>query len=500
MNTNPTNDVSETQLSEPSFVAKVASQVGLSVLATISLLAAAILNPDLWIQFGIVVVLSTLNYLLLVRVNKFVSEPHQPLQAQEIVDFAMGQKSRIEILSNQAAKFWPAFAVVMAVAAVILSTGNQFNLSSALSVFAAGLLITNSQTIAITVPTAISASLKAANEAGIFIKNRLAFERAARLNLVLFTKSGLLTNSPINVSAVRLAANSKFKDEQKLLSVAASVESMSKHAFANAISETVSKSNSRVTKSVNFIEVPGYGVQGLVGGSEVFVGSIAFLIQRNIRMEVQELIYADESMKNGFSVVCVVVDGVLQGLLTFTDLVKPTSTEAIYEVARERIRVGIITGDSAGTAQSKADELNVFEVYAELSPERKAAFVAAEKSAGSKVGVITELNCDLELQSAADLSIALMGDSEELVSSADVLVRGNNPDLAAQVISLSSRLWRKTKLGLGFGLTYSVFSLVTFVAIVSPLQIPTPPAIAALIGSLSLLLVSINAHSVGKLK
>jgi P-type E1-E2 ATPase len=278
------------------------------------------------------------------------------------------------------------------------------------------------------------------------------------------------------------------------------VESLSSHPFAKAILNSASRSNLKVTKPKNFTEFPGYGVQGIVGGSQVLVGSTALLIQRSIRMEVQELIYADESTTSGYSVVCVVVDGHLEGLLKFSDLLKATSAQAVYTVALERIRVGLITGDSAGTAQNKADELNKSEVYAELTPDRKVAFVSAEKAKGSSVGVIGNITTDAGLLSAADLSIALLGQSEELADSADVLVRGDDPELAAQVLALSARLRRKTNLGLRFGLGYGVLSLVSFVAIVSPLQVGAWPALAALLGSLSVLLVSTNAYSAGKLK
>ena len=490
MNTNIPSSAPEAARSQSKLLGLVTSQAGLSGFATLSLLLAAILNPDLWLQFVIVLTVSVLTYLFLSRVNKVAVES----------DSARHHKSRLEVLANQGARVWPLFVIPTAFASVVLSTGTEFNLSSALSVFSAALLLTNSQAFSLTIPTAFSRTLKAAKELGITIKNRSAFEKAAKLNLVLFAKGGVLSHNPTEVAGVKLASNSSFRDEKKLLALAASVESVSKHPLALAIGTSAVKSNLKVTKPKDFVEVPGYGVQGLVGGKRIFVGSIAFLIQRNIRMEVQELIYADEAMKSGHTVVCVVIEGVLEGLLTFSDSIKTTSVQAVYEVAKERIRVGIITGDSAGTAETQAEKLSVSEVYAELSPERKAAFVAAKQSEGYKVGVITEWASDLALQSASDLSIALMGVQDDLASEADVLVSGEDPAQASKVIALSALMRRKTNLGLGFSLGYGVLSLVTFVAIVSPLQIPAPPAVAALIGSLSLLFVSLNAYSAGKLK
>jgi P-type E1-E2 ATPase len=169
-------------------------------------------------------------------------------------------------------------------------------------------------------------------------------------------------------------------------------------------------------------------------------------------------------------------------------------------VAKERIRVGIATGDSAGTAQQKAEQIAVSEVYAELSPARKVVFVESAQAKGFTVGAIADSLTDSALLEQADLSIAMGEDLELDSTEADVLVRSDDPLLAAQAVALSARLRKRTNLGLGFGLGYGVLSLASFVAIVSPLQVVASPAIAALLGSLSVLLVSTNAYSVGKLK
>jgi len=490
----------ETETNNPVRQTRNLGQAGVSALAVLALLVASILNPELWLQFGVVLILTFLTSLFIFRVNRLVREPVEFNEIPDIISAPENEKSKLELLAGQVAKYWPAFALFMALAGAGLHMGIESDLSSGLIVFGTILLLSYSQTISMILPVAISRALKSAADSGIEIRNISAFERAAKLSLVLFTKGGILTSLPTEVNLIRLATNSIIKDENKLLALAASCESLSNHAFAKAIANSASKLNLKVTKPKNFIEIPGYGVQSSVGGSEVLIGSSALLIQRNIRMEVQELIYADESTKNGYSVICVVVNGHLEGLIRFTDIVKPTSVQAVYTVARERIRVGIITGDSDGTTQNKAKELAVSEVYAELSPQRKAAFISAEKAKDAVIGVIADPATDAAILQDADLSIALVDESAELNESFDVLVKGGDPELAAKVVAISASLRKKINLGLGFGLSYGVLSLVSFVAIVSPLQFVAAPSIAALLGSLSVLFVSFNAYSAGKLK
>jgi Cu2+-exporting ATPase len=474
--------------SASNLLAKAFGQTGISVLAIVSLLIAAILNHDLWLQFGIVLVLIALSHLLVVRIKKMIKVESNELQEQ---------KSSKEIYVDQAAKYWPIFTIVISSAAVLFAMNNEFNLSSALTVFSAGLLLTNSQALALVIPLSVSRTLKAAADSGILVRSREAFERIAKLSLVLFTKGGLLTNSPTGVNSVRLSTKSKFKDESKLLALVASVESMSNHAFALAIVKSAGNSNLRITKPKAFKEIPGFGVEGTVAGKHVLVGSTALLLQRNIRMEVQELIYADESTKSGFSIVCVVVDGTLEGIFRFTDIVKPTSVNAVYQIARERIRVGILTGDSAGTAREKADQVNISEVYAELSPDLKVLFVSNQQAKGVLVGVIANPETDSSLLEQADVGLALGSIESESV---EISVPGDDPEKASEVVSLSAQLRKKTNLGLTFAFGYGLAALGAFVAIVSPLQVATPPAFTALLGSLSLLVVAINSYSIGKLK
>ena len=302
------NTETENSAPEAKALPKALGQLGVSSLALICLLIAAILNPELWVQFGVAVVLVLLTFLFTARVQKVSKKPWESIEAQLLIEAAEKQTSRKEKLVSSIAKYWPAFVLVMAVVAVVISPYSIDDISDDLAIFAAVLLLTNVQGLSLTIPLAISNALRAGTGAGLLIRNRQAFEAAAKLDLVLFTKGGLITESPKGVNSVHLSANSSIGDESKLLALAASVEAMSKHVFAKAIAKSARTSGLKLVKAKDFNEYPGLGVEANVAGQQVLVGSIALLIQRNIRMEVQELIYADESTKNGYSIVCVVVD------------------------------------------------------------------------------------------------------------------------------------------------------------------------------------------------
>lgn len=458
MNTETKNDGLKASKVRISNAPKARAQICVSALALLSLLVAAILNPHLWIQFGIALVLVGLSLWFAARVERAVRNPWESQETQTLIEAAERQVSKKDRIVNRISRYWPAFVLVAAVFSVVLSTSAEFDLSASLSLFSAVLLVTYVQALALTVPVSISSVLRTATGSGILIRNRRAFENANKLNLVLFTKSGVLTELPKVVNSIHLAANSTITDEHKLLALAASVESMSSHVMAQAIIKSADNAKLKITTAKDFIEHLGFGVEGNVSGHQVLVGSTSLLIQRDIRMEIQELIYADESTKSGYSIVCVEVNGVLEGLFRFTDAIRPSSAKAVYLIAKERIRVGMATGDSAGTAQHKAGQLAIAEVYAELSPPRKISLLASQQAKGVKVGVISDPFTESELLRQADLSIALEHDLEMSAFQADIQVRSADPELAAQIIALSSRLRKRTNLGLGFGLA-TVFCL-----------------------------------------
>jgi hypothetical protein len=472
----------------------------LSSLAVVALLIAAILDVNQWWQFGVVIILLILTQLFTNYVTGIATSPNESASVQELISKAEAQPSKLQNVVEKVAFFWPGLVLLMAMVALVLETKGGASISSCLVVFAAVLLLTKAQTITRIVPLSVAVALRSAAIAGIQILNRSKFESATKLKLVLFIKTGLLTDSTESVNAIHLAVNSTIKDEHKLLALAAGVESASEHVLALAIRKAADKAGLKIAKPQQVRLIPGYGVEGNISGKEVLVGSAALLIQRNIRMEVQDLIYADENTSKGYSIVCVVVDGKLEGLLRFRDTVRPSALNAVYNVARERIRVGLMTGDSAGTAKSIAEQVNISEYYAELDPQRKADFVLSEQNKGATVAVFGDFHSDSLALNQADLSLAFGSEQDLALANCDVLITSSELEIASKVISWSVQLNKRIRLGLIFALSYGVLALGSFVAIVSPLQVVALPVVATLLGSLSLVFVMLNAYSLRKLK
>ncbi|NBW73280.1 MAG: heavy metal translocating P-type ATPase, partial [Microbacteriaceae bacterium] len=268
-------------------------------------------------------------------------------QILKLVEQAQQSKSKTQRLADRAAGwlFYIAFAAALITAIYWWLNGTQsadFVLERIVTV----LVIACPHALGLAIPLVTSITTARAATSGLLIRNRQMFEQAAKLRTVLFDKTGTLTYGKRGVSAIRVANKSAMQDEDGILAIAASVEFGSEHSIAKAI---VSEANSRNLKIMNtegFTALAGKGVTARVGKLEVLVGSPALLVERNIRMEVIDLVWADQAANTGSTVICVVVDGVLEGLIKLGDLVRETSAEAVYELQRERIRVGMLTGDA----------------------------------------------------------------------------------------------------------------------------------------------------------
>jgi P-type E1-E2 ATPase len=499
---NTVNEVTIEQLQdEPStLLSKVFGQVGLSTLAIAALAVSTILDIGLWPEFVFVLIFVLGTHAFVSRFSRMIYRSENSAELQNLLNSAKNSPSLQENIFKRLSKVWPLVTIAFGVIAFVLSFRLGGNATQAFSNLAAAALITNSGTFSLIVPLAISRVMRGCYDLGLFVQKRSGFEKLASSNLVLFTKRGVLTEAPNEVESIWLAANSRLKDESQILSLAASVESLSSHLLARAVVDTAIARKIKITKAKKFIAVPGYGVQGVVGERRVLIGSPALLVQRNIRMEIQELIYAEESTAQGYSVVCVVVDDVLEGLFRFRDELKPSSAQAVYLIARERIRVGILSGDTAATCQSKASHIAVAEVYSECSRERKLQFLNGQANQGVRVALVSSSEANKELLDKADTSISLSSSPTYIADGLDVLVLGADPELASLAIYASRELRRRTRKSIGFAVSYGLSSLIAFVAIVSPLQVAYAPVLAAMLGSLSVLTVTLIVYPLGKLK
>jgi Cu2+-exporting ATPase len=412
-----------------------------------------------------------------------------------LVEQAQKAKSKTQRLADRAAGwlFYVALGSAVITASYWMINGTQsahFVLERVVTV----LVIACPHALGLAIPLVTAITTAKAASSGLLIRNRSMFEQAAKLHAVLFDKTGTLTEGRRGVMSIRLASKSKLYDEDKVLALAAGVESASEHSIAKSIMDAADKRSLKLLKLKDFEALAGKGVSGSLGKYSVLVGSPALLVERNIRMEVTDLVWADQATNNGQSVICVVVDGVLEALLKVGDVIRPTSAEAVYELQSQRIRVGMLTGDAQGVANHVATELKISEVFAEALPWQKAETIKNLQAHKAVIGFVGDGVNDAPALAQADVSFAVGAGTNIAIETAGIVLLSSDPMAVVRAVRLSKRVRAKSMQNLWWAAGYNILAIPLAAGLFMPLGLVLTPALGAVLMSVSTLIVAINAQ------
>ena len=420
-------------------------------------------------------------------------------QIMKMVDEAQKSKSSTQRLADKAAGWL--FYVALASAALTtiywLLNGTQ-DINFILERVVTVLVIACPHALGLAIPLVTAITTAKAASSGLLIRNRQMFEQAAKLHVVLFDKTGTLTLGKRTVADVRVAAKAKTQDANKALAIAAAVELSSEHSIGRAIVAAADTAKLKLPKAKDFEGLAGQGVGALVGKASVIVGSPALLVQRSIRMEVSDVLWADEATSSGYTVICVVVDGNLEALITIGDVVRDSSADAIYQLQLERIRVGLLTGDAQGVAEKIANELRITEVFAETLPWHKAELIKGLQTSGAVIGFVGDGINDAPALAQADVSFAIGAGTNVAIESAGIVLISDDPGAVVRAVKLSRKVRTKSLQNLWWAAGYNILAIPLAAGVFMPLGLVLTPAIGAVLMSLSTLIVAINAQTLRK--
>lgn len=284
-----------------------------------------------------------------------------------------------------------------------------------------------------------SRTLARAQALGLVIADPAQFELAADVEVVLFNKAGTLTAPIRRVVKSRLAYSSPLGSQSELLALAAGIESQIDHPIARSIVEEASRQNLQLPNVVDARAIPGQGATGVLDGQAVFVGGPSLLTAKNIPIYVDDLVRSDSANQLGHTVIYVVQNSQLLGMIELSESVLTEAAELVNAFHSRRIRVAMITGDATGVANHVAQQLNIAEVFAEIAPSRKADVVRKLKSDGSKVAFVGNIETDALALAEAQIGIAVDSDGSTDSTAAGLHLRSSGMADVLQLILLSKQ-------------------------------------------------------------
>ena len=326
-------------------------------------------------------------------------------------------------------------------------------------------------------------------KAGILFKNAEALETAGKTQIIALDKTGTVTKGEPEVTDLIPAEGIA---ESALLQVAYSIEKLSSHPLADAITAYAEEQNTSALPCDGFTNLSGHGLSGTIGGEQVYAGSLRF-IQSKINVREDIGIKTDALAGSGKTPMLFTKGGKLLGIIAAADTVKGDSKEAVEELGDLGVRVVMITGDNGRTAKAIGDSVGIERVYAGVLPSGKSDIVSKLRSYGKTAMVGDGIN-DAPALTAADTGVAIGSGSDIAIDSADVVLVGSRLRDLAAAIRLSRQTLRNIHQNLFWAFIYNVIGIPLAAGLWIPiLGISLNPMFGAAAMSLSSFCVVTNA-------
>ncbi len=401
-----------------------------------------------------------------------------------LVEEASASKAPIAKLADKISGVFVPAVIFISVLAGGIWLANGATVEFAFSIAISILVISCPCALGLATPVAIMVGIGKGAENGILIKSGEALETAGEIDTVVVDKTGTLTEGkPFVTNIITFDVEEKF-----LLEIAASLESKSEHPLAKAILNYASEKNISLRPVENFQAIFGKGVQGKISGKNYFVGKIERLKGGQVESSVEEL------ETEGKTIIFVMQEEKILGLIAMADVVKKTSIDAVKNFQSLGIEVVMLTGDNKFAAKNISDEVGIKNFVAEVLPEDKAKEISKLQAAGKKVAMIGDGINDAPALVQANLGMAIGAGTDVAIESADaVLVRNDLLD-AVSAIKLSRAVMRNIKQNLFWAFFYNIICIPLAAGIFYPsFGIKLSPMIGAAAMSMSSVCVVLNA-------
>jgi Cu+-exporting ATPase len=416
------------------------------------------------------------------------------LLAQIVRMVAEAQRSRapIQRLADLvAAWFVPAVVLVAVLTAIVWGLmGPEPRLAYALVNAVAVLIIACPCALGLATPMSIMVGTGRGAHAGVLIKNAEALETMETVNTVVVDKTGTLTEGkPRLVSFVPIDGI----PEAELLGLAAGLERGSEHPLAEAVLAGATARGATPAEVSEFRSLTGRGVEGRAAGRRVALGNQQLLAELGV--EAGPLSARAESLRaEGQTVVFLVADGLVRGLLGVADPVKASTPEAVRALHDAGLRVVMLTGDSRITAQAVAKTLGLDDVIAEVLPEQKADVVRRLQGEGRIVAMAGDGVNDAPALAQAQVGIAMGTGTDVAMESAGItLVKGDLRGIV-RARHLSRATMRNIRQNLVWAFVYNVLGVPLAAGVLYPVfGLLLSPLVASAAMTFSSVSVIVNA-------
>lgn len=350
------------------------------------------------------------------------------------VEESQASKSPVQHLVDKISA-WFVPAVILT---AIISFGvwlHYTDLSRSVNVFAAVLAVACPCAMGLAVPMAVAVGFNRAAGLGILINNAGVLERISKIDVVIFDKTGTVTEGRLKVARLRTWKTT----EKEFLELLLGAEARSEHPFAEAVRQYALEKVPAAQAPSALEAVPGKGIIATLNGRRVMAGSPKWFAELGIAVppSIQE-----EIDNSPGSLLLLADEGVFKGYAALGDSLRPEARGLVAELSAMGIMSVIASGDRTPAVREAAEALGIKEYYAEVFPEEKRQIVLRHKALGQKVAVVGDGFNDAEALSEADIGIALRSGTDIAVKASDITLMHNGIAGVAAAVKLAKAIRR----------------------------------------------------------
>ncbi|HPM53586.1 MAG TPA: cation-translocating P-type ATPase [Methanoculleus sp.] len=370
-------------------------------------------------------------------------------QIRRLVADAQEEKAPVERVLDRYAKLYTPAAIILGLLLWWWS-GNVLQAITMLIVFCPCVIV-------LATPTALVASIGNAALRGSLVKKGAAVETLAHVDIVIFDKTGTLTSGELQLADVV-----PFDDvlETSLLGYAASAEKFSEHPVGRAIVRAAAGREIAVTDPESCELLTGLGVKARTGGHAVLLGRPKLFSDMGITLPKTVLWEINARACEGMSVIVVMIDHTVSGLLVFEDTLREHAQETVAALNQAGIRTVIVTGDNRETAARIAEATGISEMHAEMMPEEKVGIVKRFQEAGHRVAFVGDGVNDGPALATADVGVAMGNAGTDVaIETADVVLLSDDLLKLPRIIDTSRKALRTIRQNLVFAVGVLLFAV-----------------------------------------
>lgn len=393
-------------------------------------------------------------------------------QIVDLVKKAQTSHAPIQNLTDKISNiFVPAVLIIAIITFVIWYVFLNAPLVTALLFAVSVVVIACPCALGLATPTALMVGTARSAKMGVLIKNGEVLEEVSDLDTVVFDKTGTITVGKPQVTDV-------VGDQNKVLTIAASLEENSEHPLATAVVKKAKEDKIALAQVKNFAAIEGKGVRASYDGQTAFVGSDRLLEDISISQEMKD--QAIKLQKEAKTVVYVGLGQEIIGLIAIQDVPKPSSKAAIAELKKRGLKTIMLTGDNPNVANAIGKEVSIDQVIAGVLPTEKAAEIKKLQDEGRKVAFVGDGINDAPALSTADVGIAMGSGTDVAIESGGIVLVQNDLMGVVRALDISKKTFNRIKLNLFWALIYNTIGIPIAAGLFMGLGLTLSPELAGL--------------------